>query len=516
MLKPGVNVYGYVFAESGVGEHTRLLVETLREAGRAYSVIPFTKTASRQESTFADFGTGKPEFDVNIVGVNADSMPLFLESFGRSALAGRYTIGLWAWELEHFPTWMARSADLVDEVWANSSFSARAISSEVCCPVQPFPLPISTPVPPPRSRADLGLPDGFLFMFTFDLDSIVGRKNPSAAIAAFKLAFPPGSGAKLVVKSINGERHQAEVDELRRAAADHADVTYLDGYLPGNDQKAFLAACDCYVSLHRAEGFGLTMAEAMTLGKPVIGTGYSGNLDFMTIQNSYLVPYEVVPIGAGSDPYPADAVWAEPSVPSAAQLMRHVFEHPEDVAHRVARATRDIAAAHSPRARARFVLHRLARIRDELDRRARTAPLPARPPAAAVAAPIPAERDELDRLLGDVAALVERGPDLDRHAALGGLGKALRRLALRAVRNFTLHQQEVDLALLRALHEVLVRVQTPTVAAAGDPAVAALDPGLARHLLVAAQIADETAPACDGERGRDLRLLAARLRGLVK
>ncbi len=149
-MKPGVNVYGYVYAESGVGEHTRLLVSALREGGIDYAVVPFTETVSRQESVFDDFGSKDPDYDINIIGVNADSVPLFLEKFGHSCLEGRYTIGLWAWELEEFPDWMAKSADFVDEVWANSSFSAHSIARKICRPVQPFPLPIKTPEPPPE------------------------------------------------------------------------------------------------------------------------------------------------------------------------------------------------------------------------------------------------------------------------------------------------------------------------------------------------------------------------------
>ena len=189
---------------------------------------------------------------------------------------------MWAWELDDFPDWLAQSAALVDEIWSNSSFSGQSIAQKVGRPVQPFPLPIDAPQPPPRTRKDLGLPEGFLFMFCFDLDSIYARKNPLAVIEAFKLAFPQPGGPRLVVKSINGERHETFMNSIRAAADGHPDVTYVDGYLPAGDQKAFVAACDAYVSLHRAEGFGLTMAEAMALGKPVIATAYSGNLEFMT------------------------------------------------------------------------------------------------------------------------------------------------------------------------------------------------------------------------------------------
>ncbi len=160
-MRPGVNIYGYAHAESGVGEVTRLLVSSVREAGMDYSVVPFTSTLSRQQSEFADFGSKDPRFDVNIIGVNADQMDHFVEHFGREALDGRYNIALWAWEVEDFPDWMAATARWVDEIWAISSFSAAAIARKVDVPVYPFSLPIRTPEPQVRSRFEARPPGEF-------------------------------------------------------------------------------------------------------------------------------------------------------------------------------------------------------------------------------------------------------------------------------------------------------------------------------------------------------------------
>jgi glycosyltransferase involved in cell wall biosynthesis len=367
-LKQGVNIYGYVFAESGTGEHTRLLVSAIHDTGVDYSVIPFTTILSRQESGFEDFGSGKPEFDINIIGVNADQMDVFVEHFGRSALEGRYNIALWAWEIEDFPDWMAERALYLDEIWANSSFSANAIAKKVDIPVYPFPLPIRTPNPPARSRHDLGLPEGFLYMFCFDLDSIFERKNPVAVVDAFKLAFPSPVGTFLLIKSINGDRHPEQVESLKNAIGGRTDILYWDGYLAPEDQEALFAACDAYVSLHRAEGFGLTLAEAMALGRPVIATGYSGNLDFMNEGNSFLVSTRSVKIGAGNDPYPPDAIWAEPDVEYAAGLMQIVRDRPDLVVSRTRAAVSEIDRSHSPTERARFLKERISAIQESSNR----------------------------------------------------------------------------------------------------------------------------------------------------
>ena len=145
---------------------------------------------------------------------------------------------------------------------------------------------------------------GFLFLFAFDFFSIIERKNPLGLVRAFTQAFRPGEGPTLVLKTINGEKRLTDLERLRVAAADRPDIRLVDEYYTSEQKNALLRLCDCYVSLHRSEGFGLTMAEAMGLAKPVIATAYSGNMDFMSHENSYLVDYETSEVPADSDPYP--------------------------------------------------------------------------------------------------------------------------------------------------------------------------------------------------------------------
>src|SRR5262249_5341054 len=147
-----------------------------------------------------------------------------------------------------------------------------------------------------------------------DYLSVFERKNPLATVRAFTRAFSPGSGACLIVKTLNDDIDPAARQRLVTAAAAHPDVHVIAQRLTHSQRNGLFNAADCYVSLHRAEGFGYTLAESMWLGKPVIATGYSGNLDFMTPENSYLVDHRLVPIGAGNDPYPPDGQWAEPDV----------------------------------------------------------------------------------------------------------------------------------------------------------------------------------------------------------
>ena len=353
-LRPGVCVAGYLRAELGMGEHGRLVLAAVQEAGIEAGSFAFTQTGSRQEHPFE--GTAATDLNVNIVVVNADQMLDFAAAVGPGFFDGRYIVGAWAWEVEEFPDRWPEAFALVDEIWANSEYSRRAIAAATRKPVYAFPLPIVSVAPRPGlGRADFGLPDGFLFLFSFDFLSLVERKNPLGVIQAFSEAFAPGEGPTLVLKAINGERCPADLAVVRRLVDERPDLMLLDGYLGHEQNAALVSICDCYVSLHRSEGFGLTMAEAMAAGKPVIATAYSGNLDFMDDHTAYLVPWSEGRVPDGCDPYPAGCRWAEPDLHAAAELMRRVVEHPEQGVAVGERAQSAVSALHGLAARAPFI-----------------------------------------------------------------------------------------------------------------------------------------------------------------
>jgi glycosyltransferase involved in cell wall biosynthesis len=166
----------------------------------------------------------------------------------------------------------------------------------------------------------------------------------------------------MVIKVVNAEQRPHDHALLLSDARRHPDVHVLEGYLSPGEKNALIASCDCYVSLHRAEGFGLTLAEAMYFGRPVIATGYSGNLDFMDPDVSYLVEYDLTPIGSGSDPYPANGVWAEPDLDHAGRLMRKAVEHPEKARAIGERAAKAIRRTHSHAAAGATMRQRLEEI----------------------------------------------------------------------------------------------------------------------------------------------------------
>jgi glycosyltransferase involved in cell wall biosynthesis len=367
-LRAGYLVAGYLRAELGVGEGARLMVECLEVAGLPYSTFAFTQTQSRQQHAFTDGGEGTRDFDVNILCVNADQVPVFAQAVGPGFFAGRHTIGQWAWELEEFPDLWSPSFGFVDEIWAVSEFSRRAIAAATDTPVFAVPHAIVAPrVPAGVGREELGVPvDPFLFLFCFDMLSVLDRKNPLGLIEAYRQAFDPDGRTALVLKLINGDRAVADLERLRLAVEGRDDIVLLDGYLSEGEVSALMSVADCYVSLHRSEGFGLTMAEAMALGTPVIATAYSGNLDFMDDATAYLVPWTYAEVPPGCEPYPAGAKWADPDLAEAARLMRHVVEHPDEATARAEAARRSVLSEHGPERRASFLRHRLERI--EADR----------------------------------------------------------------------------------------------------------------------------------------------------
>lgn len=357
----GVNVIGYLNTESGMGQFARLLTRALEAGGVPVTMIPIEDRSKRSEAAAAPQSSeAQPLHAVNIMCVNADALPVVMDRFPRGFFKSRFTVGYWAWEVDTFPAPFAAAARLVDEVWALSTHAADAIARGIQQPVRAVPLPIEV-----NHRLNVtGPPDvPFTFLVCFDYQSVFQRKNPLAAVAAFRLAFPEdGAGPRLVIKTVNASWDRDAAASLSRATGERSDIEVIDSYLSPSDQMQLIGTCGAYVSLHRAEGFGLMLGEAMAYGRPVIATAYSGNLEFMTPSNSYLVPYSMVPIGEGNSPYPADAMWAQPDIDVAATAMRSVFYDRAQAATRADLAREAVRQLHSPLARADLIKSELARL----------------------------------------------------------------------------------------------------------------------------------------------------------
>ncbi len=456
-LRPGICVAGYLRAELGVGQLGRLVLAAAEQAGIDAGSLVFAETMSRQQHPFEEIPA--TDLNVNIVAVNADQLVQFANDVGPAFFEGRYTIGVWAWELEEFPETWSQSFSLVDEVWAISEFSRGAIAAATEKPVLAFPLPVVAPRPRPElDRSHLGLPDGFLFLFCFDFCSITERKNPRGLIQAFTKAFAPGEGPMLVLKSINGRHRLADLEALKLVAAGRPDIMVIDRYFDYDENAALMNACDCYVSLHRSEGFGLTMAEAMALGKPVIATAYSGNLDFMDDQTAYLVPWTESLVPEGCAPYRPGARWAEPDVDAAARLMREVVDHPEEAAAVGGRAQHAVLTMHGLAARADLLRARFEHAQRVLSARSEAGVADGEAGVTSAAGALPGGGSVLDDSSRSLVDVARSRADIGSPSRFPAVSRPLRRAVARLTAHGDAHRAEVDAHLAQSILAVEARV----------------------------------------------------------
>jgi glycosyltransferase involved in cell wall biosynthesis len=351
----GVNVVGYLSSERGVGEAARQVLAALDTSRIPAAKIDAPAEPREIARVLPGLAAAEHPYDFNLLCVNADMLPTIAAALGPHFFEGRRSAGLWFWEVSTFPEqWHAAFRNL-DEVWVASEFVADALRPVAPIPVRTIRVPVTPLEPANLSRAELGMPEGFAFLFVFDYRSVFRRKNPLGLVEAFVKAFAPGEGPSLVIKSIFGDQFPRQREQLADAIAGRPDIHLIEDNVSAAAKNAMVASCDCYVSLHRSEGFGLTMAEAMYFGKPVIATAYSGNLDFMTPENSFLVPSRPTRIGPDANPYPADGEWAEPDLDRVAELMRDAFRDPAASEERGRRAAGDIRLTHSPEAAAAWI-----------------------------------------------------------------------------------------------------------------------------------------------------------------
>jgi glycosyltransferase involved in cell wall biosynthesis len=332
---------GYASLVSGRAEDLRMTALALGRHDQQWATLDRLSGAIATESgrTAAAFASSP---GISLLHLNADTAYfdyLFLRERG---IEQSYKIGYWAWELAKFPAEWSASFAFVDEVWVASRFAYEAIATATTKPVLFMPMAVAVEAPDDAlKRADFGLPDDkFIFYFCFDFRSYVSRKNPLAAVGAFRRAFPKRSApVLLVLKTIGSEWKTEERDALLDAIRDDSRIVMIDRELSRARAIALLDLSDCFMSLHRSEGFGRGPAEAMLLGKPVITTDYSGTHDFATRETALLVDYQLVPVGEGEYPGSTGQVWAEADTEQAAAAMQKIAADP-DLARRLGSAAR--------------------------------------------------------------------------------------------------------------------------------------------------------------------------------
>jgi len=355
---PGpICVVGFHGSVLGIGEAARAMSSALRLAGAEVIDWDISTLFAHDVRLEGGWRSEAPsQAGAMLLFINPNELVQLMAMTGGKPFRGRFCAGAWAWELESAPKRWRSAMRYVDEVWACSRFvsDAVAVRAPETLPIRVLPHPIPIPQVSP-DRAAFGLPPEVPVVLTaFDVRSGFVRKNPIAAIRAFRKANA-GGPAVMVCKVAGVEGAPAQMDDLRSEIGRAGDVRLMEQWLTGSLMTALVASSDVILSLHRSEGFGLLPAQAMAMGKAVVATDWSGNLDFMTPADSALVDYTLIPVKDPQGLYGA-GYWAEPDVDDAARKLQPLLRDPALRAEMGARAAEAIAHKLDP-----LILGRLAR-----------------------------------------------------------------------------------------------------------------------------------------------------------
>lgn len=324
-----MTLVGYVRGDFGVAENLRSVAGCLKKVSYPYDIyeVDAGDTYSKTNNNFSDLVTNFSNKRIQLYCVNADQLLNTQKKLGANKTSGTYRIGYWFWELSNFPSNWMHAFDLVDEVWAPSKFIFDSLSKATTKPVVYMPVAVDFQMQAKYSRNYFKLPqNSFLFLVSFDFHSFSERKNSEAVIQAFQNAFSSeNENVGLVIKTIYGEKHPEKYTKLLDLAKNDARIIVVNSALKRDEMYGLIDVCDCYVSLHRSEGFGLGIAEAMYLSKPVIVTAYSGNMDFTNQDTSCLVEFDLVEVALGNYPFWQGQYWAEPNINQASEYMVKVY-----------------------------------------------------------------------------------------------------------------------------------------------------------------------------------------------
>jgi glycosyltransferase involved in cell wall biosynthesis len=328
-IKVGLNLAGFFRADLGIGESVRCAARAADAAGLPLACVDLKLHCKNplSDNSFAARLQEENPHPVNVFHLDAPASRDIDHHHGAAFRAGKYNIGYWAWELPEFPDTWVPFAGYFDEIWAPSYFAAGAIAEKLAVPVLAMPHAIAFARPQGDFRPKFGLPaNRFLFLFLYDLNSYSERKNPAAVLEAYRLSGLAGRDVGLVIKVHNVAGNEADFERLRAAAAALPGTILLTQTLSRQEIYELESACDCFVSLHRAEGFGLAVAECMYLGKPVISTDWSATAEFVHAGNGCPVRWQPATLERSHGPYAKGQTWAEPDVGHAAEWMQRLVK----------------------------------------------------------------------------------------------------------------------------------------------------------------------------------------------
>lgn len=337
MAELGINVFGFINGEFGIAEATRLNCKAIQSVGMPISMINYDVRTNHNNNdlTFTQF-SDKAEYPINLVQVSPSVSEIsnFFEYFDYSFFERKYNILYMAWESETIPEDYLLNINLFDEVWTPSEYCKKCIEKYIASPIKVIPHPIDIYLKQTDDADALHFysEEYFNFLFIFDYNSSIQRKNVLNLIKVFRETFDgKNNNAFLTIKTSKSDKFALEKQQIKEAIGDSVKIKIVEKIFDKNALNYVISNCDSYISLHRSEGFGLTMAEAMYFGKPVIATGYSGNLEFMNDDNSFLVSAERVSYGSDDLNYDSDTIWSEPSLEKASEYLQKIYQGGEEV-----------------------------------------------------------------------------------------------------------------------------------------------------------------------------------------
>jgi glycosyltransferase involved in cell wall biosynthesis len=330
----GINLIGNIRAETGLGQSCRLVADELEASGIPYTVCQYDQLGVMAEGRYQQYEnkiSGELPYNINLIHINPHELGLAFWQAHEKIWDGRYNIGFWLWEIEDFPDEWIPCFHCMNEIWTPSKFITDSIQRKTNLKVATIPYHVGLAIPEKDQceyRKNFRLPtDKFLFLMMYDRTSMTERKNPKAVIEAFLMAFSKEEEAGLVIKISNSS--EKEIHRIRSMIPEHKNVYFITEILERQQVNELIYCMDAVVSLHRAEGFGLVLAEAMLLGTPTIATNWSSNTEFMTKETACMVDAELVTLEKDIGSLKKGNRWADPDWRQAAGYMRKLYEEPK-------------------------------------------------------------------------------------------------------------------------------------------------------------------------------------------
>lgn len=335
----GINFFGPIYTEDGIGEAARLTLQAFKKTGIKIAVNPLSRPVAK-ETNQIKISDIKAPYGINYFHFSSRWVEYYLNLIGKKVLLNRYNVGYWVTEVQDYPMEWAKNHIYFNEIWTASSFCQNSISQKISVPTILMPHPIYCTQTGQLNKPQRESP--FTFLTMANMYSDIERKNILQSIRAFQLAFNSNENVSMIVKITNPDVDTHYMQNINKLAFGDSRIKVIRDFISREKIDNLFGSVDAYVSLHRAEGFGLTIGEAMCHGVPVITTAYSGNMDFCNCFNSFLVDYNLVKVGQDRLRYKKDDVWAAPLMESAVEMFQRVYFNKDEVKQKISRAKKTI------------------------------------------------------------------------------------------------------------------------------------------------------------------------------